>query len=166
MSISNVEGAIRQVRLQLHDYPQSDYLYNEATTRNVVINPMLTALGWNLHNLDKCGYEIDPKGELWGKKPADYVLGGSTGRTVVVIEAKRMDNSLTTEKEEEQLAGYVGGLLSGVAVLTNGIDWYIYNLRMRGRFSDKLVGEVNLLKCHIRKGAKILHEWLNVSNWW
>ena len=116
--------------------------------------------------MDKCGYEIDPKGELWGKKPADYVLGGSTGRTVVVIEAKRMDNSLTTEKEEEQLAGYVGGLLSGVAVLTNGIDWYIYNLRMRGRFSDKLVGEVNLLKCHIRKGAKILHEWLNVSNWW
>ena len=67
MSISNVVGAIRQVRLQLHDYPQSGYPYNEATTRNVVINPMITALGWNLHNLDKCGYEIDPKGELWGK---------------------------------------------------------------------------------------------------
>ena len=48
MSISNVEGAIRQVRLQLHHYRQSDYLYNEVTTRNVVINPMLTALGWTL----------------------------------------------------------------------------------------------------------------------
>ena len=44
MSISNVVGAIRQVRLQLHDYPQSDYPYNEATTRNVVINPIITAL--------------------------------------------------------------------------------------------------------------------------
>ena len=85
MSISNVVGAIRQVRLQLHDYPQSGYPYNEATTRNVVINPMITALGWNLHNLDKCGYEIDPKGELWGKNPADYVLAGPVGRTVAVI---------------------------------------------------------------------------------
>lgn len=166
MSIGNVEAAIRQIRLQLHDYPPSEYHYNEATTRNVVINPMITALGWNLYNLDKCGYEIDPKGELWGKKPADYVLGSPTGRTVVVIEAKRMGNSLMSEKEEEQLAGYADGLLSGVAVLTNGIDWYIYNLRVRGHFSDKLVGEVNLLECHIRHGAQILHKWLHVNHWW
>ena len=67
MSISAVEDAIRQVRQQLADYPTSDYLYNEATTRNVIINPMLEALGWDLCNLDQCGYEIDPKGELWGK---------------------------------------------------------------------------------------------------
>ena len=75
MSISAIEDAIRQVRQQLADYPTSDYLSNEATTRNVIINPMLEALGWDLRNLDQCGYEIDPKGELWGKKPADYVLG-------------------------------------------------------------------------------------------
>ena len=104
MSISAIEDAIRQVRQQLADYPTSDYLYNEATTRNVIINPMLEALGWDLRNLDQCGYEIDPKGELWGKKPADYVLGAPSGRTVVIVEAKRMSNRLTTEREEEQLA--------------------------------------------------------------
>ena len=110
MSISAVEDAIRQVRQQLADYPTSGYLYNEATTRNVIINPMLEALGWDLCNLDQCGYEIDPKGELWGKKPADYVLGAPSGRTVVIVEAKRMANGLTTEREEEQLAGYAEGI--------------------------------------------------------
>ena len=113
------------------------YLYNEATTRNVIINPMLEALGRDLCNLRQCGYEIDPKGELWGKKPADYVLGAPSGRTVVIVEAKRMSNGLTTEREEEQLAGYAEGILSGVAVLTNGKDWYIYNLpETRGLFGQ------------------------------
>ena len=161
-----VEEEIRRVRQQLTEYPKSDYRYNEATTRNVVINPMLEALGWDLRDFDKCGYEIDPKGELWGKRPADYVLGAPSGRTVIVIEAKQMYNSLATEREEEQLAGYAEGLLSGVAVLTNGTDWYIYNLRMRGSFSDKLVGEVNLLECNIPEAAQTLHMWLDVRQWW
>ena len=127
---------------------------------------MLEALGWDLHNLDQCGYEMDPKGELWGKKPADYVLGSPSGRTVVVIEAKRMANRLTTEKEEEQLAGYVEGLPSGLAVLTNGTDWYIYNLRKHGGFADKLVGELNLLENNAREAARTLHTWLDAGNWW
>ena len=166
MSISAIEDAIRQVRQQLADYPTSGYLYNEATTRNVIINPMLEALGWDLCNLDQCGYEIDPKGELWGKKPADYVLGAPSGRTVVIVEAKRMSNGLTTEREEEQLAGYAEGVLSGVAVLTNGKDWYIYNLRKRGDFSDKLISPINLLDCNVREAARTLHAALDVGNWW
>ena len=166
MSIRAVEDAIRRVRQQLTDYPRPDYLYNETTTRNVVINPMLEALGWDLRNLDQCGYETDPKGELWGKKPSDYVLGAPSGRTVVVIEAKRLGNRLTTDREEEQLAGYAEGILSGAAVLTNGTDWYIYNLRKRGSFSDKLIGEIYLLDCDVREAARTLHTWLDVSNWW
>jgi predicted type IV restriction endonuclease len=166
MPIRKVEKEIRRVQQELTDYPKSDYRYNEATTRNVVINPMLEALGWDLRNLDQCGYEIDPKGELWGKKPADYVLGAPSGRTVIVIEAKQMYNQLTTEREEEQLAGYAEGLLTGVAVLTNGTDWYIYNLGKQGSFSDKLVGEVNLLKCNIPEAARTLHMWLDVGKWW
>ena len=67
MSISAVEDAIRQVRQQLADYPTSGYLYNEATTRNVIINPMLAALGWDLCNLDQCGYEIDPRASFGAK---------------------------------------------------------------------------------------------------
>ena len=166
MSIRAVEVAVLQVRKQFSEYPRSDYLYNEATTRNVVINPMLEALGWDLRNLDQCGYEIDPNGELWGQKPADYVLWAPSGRTVVVVEAKRTANRLTTEKEEGQLAGYVEGILSGVAVLTNGTEWYIYNLRQRGSLSDRLVREVSLLDGNVRETARTLHEWLDASNWW
>ena len=77
-----------------------------------------------------------------------------------------MSNALTTEREEEQLAGYVEGILSGVAVLTNGREWYIYNLRKRGDFSDKLIGEINLLEGSVREAARVLHEQLGASNWW
>ena len=80
MPISAVEEAIRQARKQLTDYPQPDYYYNEATTHIVLVDPMLEALGWDLRNLDQCGYETDPKGEQWGKKPADYTLARPTGR--------------------------------------------------------------------------------------
>lgn len=166
MTIRAVEQAIRQVRRQLEEYPKDSYWYNEATTRNVIINPMLEALEWDLHNLDQCGYEIDPKGEEWGKKPADYILAKPDGTTVIVVEAKAMDNPLTDEKVEEQLAGYAEGLGSGVAVLTNGINWYIYNLGMRRDFADKLVDEINLLECSITEGARILHSRMEAGQWW
>ena len=166
MPILAVEEAIQRVRQQLTDYPQADYYYNEATTRIVLIDPVLEALGWDLRNLDQCGYETDPKGEQWGKKPADYVLANQNGRTVIVIEAKSIYNRLTAEKVEEQLAGYAEGLLSGFAVLTNGINWYIYNLRMRRGFADKLAGEVNLLESDIAQGARILSRWMDASQWW
>ena len=77
-----------------------------------------------------------------------------------------MASGLTAKREEEQLAGYAEGILSGVAVLTNGKDWYIYNLRKRGDFSDKLVSPINLLDCNVREAARTLHTALGVSNWW
>ena len=64
------------------------------------------------------------------------------------------------------IRGYAEGILSGVAVLTNGKDWYIYNLRKRGDFSDKLTSPINLLDCNVREAARTLHAALDVSNWW
>ena len=125
---------------------------------------MLEALGWDLHNLDQCGYEMDPKGELWGKKPADYVLGSPSGRTVVVIEAKRMANRLTTEKEEEQLAGYVEGLPSGLAVLTNGTDWYIYNLRKHGGLRTSWSGNSTFSRTMpVKRRGLCIHGWMRAT---
>ena len=166
MTIRAVEQAILQLRGQLEEFPTDKYWYNEATTRNVIINPMLEALGWDLCNLDQCGYEIDPKVKEWGKKPADYVLWKPGGKAVIVIESKAIDNRLSAGREEEQLAGYAEGLGSGVAVLTNGTNWYIYNLRMRRDFADKLVDEVNLLECRITEGARTLHRRINAAQWW
>ena len=45
MSVGALMDAIRQARHQLNDYPKSDYRYNEATTRKVLVDTMLTALG-------------------------------------------------------------------------------------------------------------------------
>ena len=165
MSIRSVARAIRQVRAQLEDYPTSDYWYNEATTRLTLIDPTIKSLGWDLCDLDQCGYEIDPKGEEWGKKPADYVLGAPSGRSVVVIEAKSLNRALSTA-DQEQLAGYIDGLPSGYAVLTNGDVWRVYNLRKHGDFSDKSVCEVSVLSDAIQSTARTLHDCLGAHRWW
>jgi predicted type IV restriction endonuclease len=149
----------------LDDYPTSDYWYNETTTRLTIVNPMIESLGWDLYDLYQCGYEIDPKGEEWGKKPADYVLGAPSGRSVVVIEAKRFDLALGTA-DQEQLAGYIDGLPSGYAVLTNGDVWRVYNLRKHGDFPDKSVCEVSILSDAIQTTARTLHELLGAHKWW
>ena len=165
MSIRSVARAIRQVRAQLEDYPTSDYWYNEATTRLTLIDPMVKSLGWDLYDLYQCGYEIDPKGEEWGKKPADYVLGAPSGRSVVVIEAKHLNLALGTA-DQDQLAGYVDGLPSGYAVLTNGDVWRVYNLRKRGDFADKSVCEVSVFSDAIQATARTLHDCLGAHRWW
>ena len=165
MSIRGMANAVRRLRTQLEEYPTSNYWYNETTTRLVLINPVIEALGWDLCDLDQCGYEIDPNGEEWGKKPADYVLGAPSGRSVVVIEAKHLGHTLTPG-DEEQLAGYIEGLPSGYAVLTNGDVWCVYNLRKRGDFGGKLVREVSLLEGNLQETARTLHDWLGAHRWW
>ena len=167
MSVRAVEEAIRRVRRQLKKYPRDRYDYNEATTRNVLVNPMLKALGWDLRNLDQCRYEIDPGPGQWTMNFADYVLKDGDGKTVVVVEAKRLANRLTAESVEEQLKWYVRGLDSGVAVLTNGIDWVIYDLSLPGDFPDKFACELPLLEYwNTFEAARILCRRLDASRWW
>ena len=58
-----------------------------------------------------------------------------------------------TADEIEQLEGYVKGLrlTEGYAVLTNGAEWIIYDLSIRGKgvsFDKKEVSNVNILSLH------------------
>ena len=169
MTIRAVEDAIRQVRRQVEDFPLANYRYREVETRYALIDPIIEALGWDMRNFDQCAYESDPRWETWNERFADYVFWGhENDQAVLVIEAKQAKNDLASPTEEAQLAGYVDGLKSGVAVLTNGKVWYLYNLDLgrRQEFADKLIEEVNILQGNMRESARTLYEWLDASNWW
>lgn len=146
-----------------------NYRYREMETRYALIDPIIAALGWEKSNFDQCAYESDPRWETWNERFADYVFWGpGNDKAVLVIEAKKAQNDLATPEEEAQLAGYVDGLTSGVAVLTNGTVWYLYNLdrRRRQEFADKLEEEVYILEGNMGESARTLHEWLGAHNWW
>ena len=58
----------------------------ESRTRVTLINPMLSALGWDVD--DPSAVEIEPKtDEGW----ADYALLGSNGKPVIFVEAKKLN---------------------------------------------------------------------------
>lgn len=88
MSIRGVANAVRRVRTQLEEYPASAYWYNETTTRYVLINPMIESLGWDMYDLDQCGYEIDPKGEMWGKSRLTMCSGHRAGGRSLSLRRK------------------------------------------------------------------------------
>ena len=169
MSIASVQQAIREIRKRVEDYPIEQYRYREMETRYALIDPIIEALGWEMSNFDQCAYESDPRWETWHERFADYVFwGDGHDKAVLVIEAKQAKNDLSSPTEEAQLAGYVEGLDTGVAVLTNGKVWYLYDLdlKRRRKFANKLVEEVYILEGNMREAARVLHEWLSVQNWW
>ena len=49
----------------------------------------------------------------------------------------------------------------GRAVLTNGGEWWVYDVSRRGAFSMKLVEQVDILTGNQRLAAQTLNCWLN-----
>lgn len=172
MSIRSVENAIRRVRQQMEDYDREHYgwSYNETGTRYVLIDPVLKALGWDIYDMDQCGVEWPmPRHDHRGR--ADYVLGNKDDENVIVIEAKRVDVAVGGEPRafEKKLSVYTRGMNTGVAVLTNGLVWRLYELDSTRRALWKKRTE----KVDIREGysstkesATLLHEWLDKDRWW
>lgn len=93
--------------------------YDEASTKQTVISPILMALGWNIFDRD----EVFPEYEVESGKKVDYSLRVG-GRNVVFIEAKRPSTDL--EGHKPQLWNYAGWQGVQLAVLTNGIGWWFY----------------------------------------
>lgn len=172
MPIKAVEQAFRQAKAQLGRYDRYDgyyWSYNETSTRYILIDPVLKALGWNISNMDQCAVEWpmpfnDPQGR------ADYVLGNSKNQNVIVIEAKSVKVSIGRNPRsfENKLCSYTQGMETGVAVLTNGLNWRLYELgpgcpllRNRPTAAVDIRDDDELAS-----SARILHRWLNKRRWW
>lgn len=92
--------------------------FDEASTKQAVILPILSNLCWNPFNID----EVHPEYSVKGRK-VDYSLRyGNINK--VFIEVKKVGEDL--EKHQEQLLVYSFQEGVKLAVLTNGITWWFY----------------------------------------
>ena len=178
MTIAKLEDAIRRIRGQLKNYsPSADqygYMYTEAATRYLLIDPIIWALDWDMTDFDQCAVEWPmPAGQFTRK--ADYVLFNRTGRPVVVIEAKYQGRELANH--ESQLNRYTEKLRSGMGVLTDGPVWRLYNLRKRGEFNQKHDMTIDICNrtistvarsgtASVRELAVRLNGFLDKDKWW
>ena len=179
MTVNNLRHAIVGVQQYVAEFdpqPGSNY-YNyqaaannsEMSTRYIIIDPILNALGWRLSNPSECVVENFTD----GGKP-DYTLFNDEGEAVIVIEAKRIDGDTRDEGYNERLGDYAASYPAiDVAVLTNGRYWDIYYYdEGKGEVIPEFIGEngrerpLGLYWHDARATAGRLHRHLWKGNYW
>ena len=137
--VETIESVIQQLDVSdLHKRIST----SEIQTRYALIDPVLSALGWNTHDPNQVGVEeecsiMDDKST--GSMKADYVLKDNKSKPVVIVEAKRLGTSLGSESNRLQAGGYAWFKGTEMMVLTEGRHWEIYGKDEQGRITAELV---------------------------
>lgn len=165
MSIEDTIQNIREVVAEWDAAGMDSWLENH--TRYGVIDPIIRALGWNIADPKECHPEYPrpfPSGlvdyAFFHGLSADDIGSGQTP-PVMIIESKALREDLADHVE--QLKNYVAAspvMRDGVAVLTNGNEWWIYDLEQSGSFDAKLVCSIDIISGKPRESARLLHRWL------
>ncbi len=113
---------------------------NEEATKAALIVPLLDALGWDTSNTDEVQYEYRRRGS---ENPVDFALM-IRNEPVLFVEAKALASDLTTGKATNQLVSYA--TQSGVswAVLTNGIEYHVYNAHAAVPLEEKILRKLSI----------------------
>ncbi len=123
-----------QERIRIHS---ATLRANERRTRTALIDPLLTALGWDVSDpvLVTPEYRVDVG---W----ADYALAGPGNQPAAVIEAKRLGSIV--ENHLEQAVGYC--IQQGIAYagVTDGDHWQLYRTFDPVPMAQKLVMDVHI----------------------
>ena len=173
MSIRDIEDAIRKVRAVVREWSEVDLdSWREDHTRYGVIDPIVRALGWDTSDPKECLPEY-PCSYSRGRR-VDYALFGTPdvqaiGNDAVppdiVIESKPLRYRLDA-KAVAQLRRYAWAspkMYSGKAVLTNGNEWWIYDLELPGSFTSRRVEQVDILDDNPQVASRSLNRWLGRS---
>ena len=133
MSIQEVRAAIIRVQSHIQQFdpgpgraldlhaPANNH---ETSTRYLIIDPVLRALGWDLSDPQDCIVEY--KVSAGSQRAVDYALMDDAGRPVILVEAKRIDGYSDDFENLEQIYGYMLEVETAkVIVSTNGQYWDI-----------------------------------------
>ena len=108
---------------------------NETETRTHLIDPALRALGYTSFANFRQEFRLKASGQH-----VDYLLIAGSRR--VVVEAKAASNKLAP-KDSGQLVGYCAQEGIRWALLTNGIEWHIFDVNLSGDWEAKRVTKLD-----------------------
>jgi predicted type IV restriction endonuclease len=168
MSKEHVRQAVSKAQKLIEESYCEPLWQNEIRTRYVLIDPLLSACGWDLSNPNQV--TIEARTEKASKKRVDYRLALRDG-TPIYVEAKvfthqglKWGSDRWKEDKEpliRQLRSYVSNKRIGFAVITDGDLWIIYDLSRKGRrFSHKLAERISLCDDSLNRCTDVLHKWL------
>ena len=110
MSLESVVDNLRKKILGFRDRME---LIVEENTKGALIEPLLSALGWDIQELDEVHREYKRKSK---DKPVDYALFLQR-EPRLFIEAKALGEDLTNRKWASQIMGYAA---------TAGVKWCVF----------------------------------------
>lgn len=125
----------------------------EEVTRQGAILPILAALGWDRDNVR----EVVPEHAIFSGR-IDYCLKVGDMKHVF-IEVKRTSERL--EDHEKQLLNYAFHDGVALAVLTNGISWWLYLPLLPGSWQERKFYVIDIQNQDIDAAATSLHNYLD-----
>ena len=125
---------------------------SEEATRQGAILPVLAALGWQWHNLD----EVIPEYSA-GKGRVDYCLR-DRGESLVFLEVKKAGTEL--HAHQQQLLRYAFEKGIGLAVLTDGLVWWLYLPTAEGSWEQRRFFSLDIRRVPHERSADVLHGFL------
>jgi hypothetical protein len=130
--------------------------FDEASTKQAIILPILQMLGWNIFNTN----EVKPEFSVEDGR-VDYSLRLNDSNEVFV-EVKSTSESL--EKHEEQLLDYAFREGVELATLTNGITWSLYLPTKKGDWKTRKFYTIDIIQQEPRDAASKFADLLLKTN--
>jgi len=135
-----LEEAVVRVRSRIREIEERGEAVGEQDTKAILIDPILSALGWRLDELDEVRREYRRKPQ---DNPVDYALF-VLRKPRLFIEAKALGTSLHQRKCARQVLGYASVVGVGWCVVTDGDEYRLYNSHAAVDVEDKLFRGVRL----------------------
>lgn len=136
MALDELAATIETIKSRINEH-RTSLAANETRTRQVLIDPLLDALGWDVSDPDQVELEYDIRG-----RRADYALLVN-GKPAAVIEAKRLGNQLVDDNTM-QVMNYANTAGIEYMVVTNGDQWNMYSVFERGAIEDRVIMELRI----------------------
>lgn len=118
--IGNLAKKLKEIVEKSKEFGQS-YKSNEANTRSGLINPILTALGWDISNPSLVESEL-----VYQNTKIDYALYDCEHKIKIIVEAKSLGTRLDDITVKNEVAKYAFMHKVGNVFLTNGVEWHHY----------------------------------------
>jgi len=126
----------------------------EQAVRQGVILPILARLGWDTDNVR----EVVPEFDVGGRQ-VDYCLRVKE-KNAVFIEVKRLSENLDREEHQAQLLDYAFREGVEIAILTNGLSWWLYLPLLKGSWTQRKFFAIDIRQQNVEAAAKHFGQFL------
>lgn len=146
MALDSLQRVIEKLQKTIEAH--RGYLAGDETrTRQVLIDPLLRKLGWDVSdpNIVQLEYRVQ-------KEQADYVLI-SKGKPIAVVEAKRLGSDLGDKPIMQALKYAIWDSIDYI-IVTDGDKWEMYEVFKKVTFKERLLVRLELSQQSAHKNAK------------